>query len=174
MKQILHIFKKDIRHHWPEIVLSLTILAAYVWNEPDQWVPRGVSENRLRDVLAGALTIAVVVSWCVLAVRVVQGEKLVGDRQFWVTKPYDWKKLLAAKLLFMLAFISVPTLVAGSVLFAEAGFGSPLPALFAIFSAQAASIVTITIVATALATVTASITQFLLALLAVGAYIAIV
>ena len=174
MKQILHIFKKDIRRHWPEIALSLTVLAAYVWNEPDQWVPRGVSENRFRDVLAGALTVAVVISWCVLVVRVVQGESLVGDRQFWVTKPYDWKKLLAAKLLFMFAFISVPTLIAGSVLFAEAGFGSPLPRLFAILSAQAGSIAAIFMIATALAAVTASITQVLLALLALGAYIAIV
>ena len=174
MNQVLHIFKKDIRHHWPEILLSLAVLAAYVWNEPDQWVPRELSENRLRNFLTAALTVTVVVSWCMLVVRVVQGENLVGDRQFWVTKPYDWKKLLAAKLLFMLAFISVPTLVAGAVLFAKAGFGSPLPALSAIFSAQAGSIVFVVMIATALATVTASVTQFLLALLAVGAYVAIV
>lgn len=174
MSQVLHIFKKDIRHHWPEILLSLAVLAAYVWNEPDQWVPRELSENRLRDFLTGALSVTVVVSWCILVIRVVQGENLVGDRQFWVTKPYDWKKLLAAKLLFMLAFISVPTLIAGSVLYAKAGFGSPLPALSAIFSAQAGSIVFVIIITAALATVTASITQFLLALLAVGAYVAIV
>jgi len=174
MKQVLHIFKKDIRHHWPEILLSLAVLAAYIWNEPDEWVPRGLSENRLRDFLTGGLTFAVVVSWCTLVVRVVQGEKLVGDRQFWVTKPYDWKKLLAAKLLFMLVFISVPTLIAGSVLFAKAGFGSPLPALSAIVSAQSGSIVFVVMIAATLATVTANITQFLLALLAVGAYVAIV
>src|SRR5439155_3795138 len=154
MKQVLHILKKDIRRHWPEILLSLAVLAAYVWNEPDQWVPRELSENRLRNFLTGALTVTVVVSWCMLVVRVVQGEKLVGDRQFWVTKPYDWKKLLAAKLLFMIAFISVPTLIAGSVLFAKAGFGSPLPALSAIVSAQTGSIVFVVAIATALATVT--------------------
>jgi hypothetical protein len=174
MKQILHMFKKDIRHHWPEILLSLTLLAAYVWNEPAEWVPRELSENRLRNFLTGGLTIGVVVSWCILVVRVIQGENLVGDRQFWVTKPYDWKKLLAAKLLFMLAFISVPALIAGSVLFAEGGFGSPLRALPTIFSTQVGSIVFILMIATALATVTASITQFLLALLAVGVYVAIV
>src|SRR5215470_15268595 len=174
MKQILHIFKKDIRHHWPEILISLTVLAAYAWNEPKQWAPRELVENRLRNFLTGGLTVAAVVSWCTLVVRVVQGEKLVGDRQFWVTKPYDWKKLLAAKLLFMLVFISVPTLIAGSVLFAKAGFGSPLPALSAIVSAQSGSIVFVVMIAATLATVTANITQFLLALLAVGAYVAIV
>ena len=173
MKQVLHIFKKDIRRHWPEILLSLAILAAYVWNAPDQWVPRELSENRLRNLLTGALTVGVLVSWCMLVVRVVQGENLVGDRQFWVTKPYDWKKLLAAKLLFILAFISVPTLIAGSILFAKAGFGSPWPALSTIFSTQTGSIAFILVIAMTLATVTASITQFLLALLVVGAYVAI-
>lgn len=174
MKQILHIFKKDIRRHRPEILLSLLVLAAYVWNEPGQWVPRELSEDRLRNFLAGGLPVAVVVSWCILAVRVVQGESLVGDRQFWVTKPYDRKKLLAAKLLFMLVFVSIPALIVGSVLFAKGGFGSPFPALLEIFSTQAESIAVILLIATVLATVTASITQFLLALLAVGVYVAIV
>jgi hypothetical protein len=73
----------------------------------------------------------------------------------------------------MLVFISIPMLIAGSVLFAEGGFGSPLPALSAIFSTQADSIASIFIIATALATVTASITQFLLALIAIGLYVAI-
>jgi ABC-type transport system involved in multi-copper enzyme maturation permease subunit len=173
MRQVLHIFKKDIRHHCPEILLSLTVLAAFVWNEPDQWVARAVSANRLRDFLNGGLSIAVVISWCILVVRAVQGENLVGDRQFWVTKPYDRKKLISAKLLFMIAFISLPALIAGSVLFAEGGFGSPLRALPKIFLTQAGSIAFILVITTALATVTASITQFLLALLAVGVYVAL-
>jgi hypothetical protein len=173
MKQVVHIFKKDIRRHYPEILLSLAVLAAYVWNQPDQWVPRKLSEDRPRDFLTGGLTVAVVIGWCMLVVRVVQGENLVGDRQFWVTKPYDREKLLAAKLLFMLVFISMPMLIAGSLLFAEGGFGSPLPALSAIFSTQVGSTAFIFVFAAALAAVTASITQFLLALLAIGAYVAI-
>jgi hypothetical protein len=173
MSQVFHIFKKDIRYHCPEILISLTVLAAYVWNEPDQWVARELSENRLRNILSGGLTVALIVSWCILVVRVVQGENLVGNRQFWVTKPYDRKKLLSAKLLFMLAFIILPALIAGSVLFTEAGFGSPLRALPTLFSTQAGSIAFVLMIATALATVTASITQFLLALLAVGVYVAI-
>jgi hypothetical protein len=173
MRQVLHIFKKDIRHHFPEILLSLTLLAAYVWNEPKEWIARELSENRLHNFLTGGLTVGILVSWCILVVRVVQGESLVGDRQFWVTKPYDRKKLLSSKLLFMLAFIGLPTLIAGSVLFAEGGFGSPLRALPRIFLSQSGSIAFILVIATALATVTASITQLLLALLAVGVYVAL-
>jgi len=30
---------------------------------------------------------------------VVHAESLVGDRQFWITRPYEWKKLLTAKAL---------------------------------------------------------------------------
>jgi hypothetical protein len=40
--------------------------------------------------------------------RVLQTESLVGDRQWWVTKPYDWRKLLAAKLVFVLVVILIP------------------------------------------------------------------
>jgi hypothetical protein len=29
MKETLHIFKKDLRRHWPEIVVSLILLGFY-------------------------------------------------------------------------------------------------------------------------------------------------
>jgi hypothetical protein len=60
-----------------------------------------------------------------LAVRVVQGESLVGDRQFWVTRPYEWKKLLLSKFLFLLVFLNLPLLILDVVLLAIAKF-SPL------------------------------------------------
>src|SRR5260370_33162319 len=60
-------------------------------------------------ILAGrCITPATILFWAFLIIRAVQGESLVGDRQWWVTKPYDWWNLLAAKLLFILIFISVP------------------------------------------------------------------
>ena len=34
--QILHIFRKDVQHHWPEIVLSLLAITAYTWRECDR------------------------------------------------------------------------------------------------------------------------------------------
>ena len=34
MDQVLHVFRKDIRRHWREIVLSIAILTAFAWSEP--------------------------------------------------------------------------------------------------------------------------------------------
>ena len=31
MRLILHILKKDMRRHWPEILISLVLLGLYVW-----------------------------------------------------------------------------------------------------------------------------------------------
>jgi hypothetical protein len=52
----------------------------------------------------------------------VHGESLVGDRQFWVTRPYDWKKLVVDKALFVLTFINLPLFVLDVFLLAKSGF----------------------------------------------------
>ncbi len=122
MKQILHIFVKDTRRFWPEIIVSLAITAAFTWAYPSWWIPDQVGQGYEMKYLAAILLPLVYVGWCVLIARVVHGEMLVGDCQFWLTRPYEWKKLLAAKLLFLLAFLYLPTFIAQQVLLAEAGF----------------------------------------------------
>ena len=172
MKQIVHIFRKDVRHHWLEIVLALAVLAAFTWNEPIQWFPHEFRETGIRGVLTDWLNVLVVVSWWLLIVRVVQGETLVGDRQFWVTRPYEWKKLLAAKVLFVVVFVNVPLLIADVILLAKAGF-PPAPSFVpGLLGMQLVLVVFIVLPIAALATVTASIAQMVLALLAIGVYIA--
>jgi len=122
MNQILHILRKDMRRHWPEIVASALLLAAFVWREPREWrVGEGfpnASEFLLQYV--GPL---LVISWALLILRVIHDESLVGDRQFWVTRPYEWKNLLAAKVLFLVIFVNVPLFVAQVILLKEADFG---------------------------------------------------
>jgi hypothetical protein len=122
MNQILHILRKDMRRHWPEIVASVLLLAAFVWREPREWrlwqgLP-AASEYLMQFV--GPL---LVIGWTFLILRVIHEESLVGDRQFWVTRPYEWEKLLAAKVLFLVIFVNVPLFVAQMVLLKEAGFG---------------------------------------------------
>jgi hypothetical protein len=58
----------------------------------------------------------------VVITRLVQSESLVGDRQWWITKPYEWGHLLSAKLLFLCAFLIVPMAVAKATMLAEGGF----------------------------------------------------
>src|SRR5882724_7963449 len=125
MNQILHIFKKDTRRHWPEILISLALLAMFTRHEFHPWqnaASRGFS-NPLFFIFDGRIiTPALVLFWAYLTLRVVQGESLVGDRQWWVTKPYEWSNLLAAKLLFILAFISVPLFHVHFLLLHQFGF----------------------------------------------------
>ena len=131
MNQVIHIFRKDVQHWWKEIAVSLTLLAVYVWSEPATWVSgaAGLSGFATRSSIAELVTELLPISWWLLVLRVVQDEALVGDRQFWVTRPYEWKKLLAAKVLFGAAFVSVPLLLAQFSLLQLAGFPPTLARL---------------------------------------------
>jgi hypothetical protein len=125
MNQILHIFKKDAHRHWPEILLSLALLALFTRHELHPWQNSNAfsSLSPYFFILAGRyITPATILFWAFLIVRVVQGESLVGDRQWWVTKPYEWWNLLAAKLLFILVFISVPLFHVHFLLLHQFGF----------------------------------------------------
>jgi ABC-type transport system involved in multi-copper enzyme maturation permease subunit len=129
VKQVLHIFAKDARHFWPEILVSLALTAAFARLYPYQWLVASVTgfgygavAGGVLPVLANALVILVPISWWLLISRAVHGERLVGNTQFWLTRPYEWKNLLAAKLLFLLAFLYLPLFIAQCLLLAEAGF----------------------------------------------------
>jgi hypothetical protein len=123
MRQILHIFKKDVRRHWPEILVSLVLLGLFlkvILLGPDRryigtsfpWL--WLTAESIPPLMGGF--------WAFLAVRVVQGETLVGDRQWWVTKPYEWWKLLAAKELFLVVFVALPLFFVQLYLLHHAGF----------------------------------------------------
>jgi hypothetical protein len=129
MKQILHIFAKDVRHFRIEILVLLAAIAAQICIAPHLWpASRGNSgfnpEAQMTQV-SGLLAILMVVTWGLLVSRVVHDERLVGDRQLWLTRPYEWKKLLAAKFLFLAVIVCLPFLLLQCTLLAEAGF-SPL------------------------------------------------
>jgi len=132
MKQIAAIFMKDARRFWPEIAVSLLLLALFVMVYPVTWQQNGMMAETFagsfrmgeggRGFLAACLVVLVPISWLVLIARVVHCERLVGDTQFWLTRPYEWPKLLAAKALFLGAFLHLPFLLAQCVLLMEAGF----------------------------------------------------
>src|ERR1019366_2735234 len=127
MKQILHIFVKDARHQWLEILLSLAVTLALVLTCRSRWHTGAVLYasflpfGSMSD-LPALLVLVVALSWWLLISPVIHEEKLVGDRQFWITRPYEWKKLLAAKVLFLIVFLYVPLLSAQCVILAKAGF----------------------------------------------------
>ena len=132
MKQITAIFIKDTRRFWPEIAITVLLLALFVMVYPVTWqhdtmvgptfAGRFAIGEGWRGFLASCLVVLVPVSWLVLIARVVHCERLVGDTQFWLTRPYEWPKLVAAKALFLAAFLYLPFLLAQCALLMEAGF----------------------------------------------------
>lgn len=123
MKQILRIFAKDVRQFWAEILITLALSAALVHLYPHQWW------NRIGGIeLPRAVSILLIMSWCLLIARVLHAEPVVGNRQFWLTRPYEWKKLLAAKLLFLAVFLAAPLVISQCLLLRAAGL-HPLAAM---------------------------------------------
>ena len=121
MSQVLHIFKKDVRHLWPEAFAALIVTALFVKTYPHTWAT-GYSISRVPDIIANIVVVLVPVSWWLMITRLIQSESLVGEHQFWVTRPYKWQKLLTAKILFLIAFLYLPFLIAQSFLLNAAHF----------------------------------------------------
>jgi hypothetical protein len=132
VKQVLAIFRKDARRFWPEIAVCLGLLLALAVAYPATW--SGVDGHATiagnpfagnggsMGLLANCLVVLVPIAWLVMIARVVHCERLVGDTQYWLTRPYDWRKLFAAKALFLAAFLYAPFFVAQCALLAEGGF----------------------------------------------------
>ncbi|HSK44461.1 MAG TPA: hypothetical protein VLA83_11305 [Candidatus Binatia bacterium] len=128
MSQTIHIFRKDVRRFSWEIVLSLLLLALYGWCQPASWespdaflMKHGQSGSfrYMGSMLVGPLLI---LWWMVMLVRIVQEEAPAGDRQFWVTRPYRWPNLLAAKALLFMMMVNLPLFLVQVCLLAAAGF----------------------------------------------------
>jgi hypothetical protein len=177
MKQILNIFRKDLRRFWREIAVSMALLATYSWNDVRGWAGErniaasggGIAALVGYQVLSGLVATLLPIAWAFLIVRVVQGEALVGDRQFWITRPYEWKKLLAAKVLFVVLTINLPLLIADFCLLAKAGF-PPTHYVAGLLWMQVLIGLFLILPTATLATVTASVVQVILAILVVALY----
>ncbi len=173
MKQVLHIFRKDVRHRWIELVVLLALLIAYAWNEMRSWSRPGSMAYGVAGFFYGGtpelLRIMVPLTWIFLVIRIVQDESLVGDRQFWVTRPYNWRQLLTAKLLFAFCFINIPLFLLQSYLLFKAGF-SPQQHLAALLAVELTIAFIVIFPVLGLSTLTASLAQFALAVVGIILY----
>ncbi len=141
MRQALHIFRANALHHRRRIALVLLVEAVGTF------------------VHSQAGEALVVVGFWFLIAGAVHDEPIPGDRQFWVTRPYDWRSLAGAKLLFVLAFVSLPVLLADSVVMAMSGF-SPLADPIGLLTRQVLINLWLALPPLALAAVTGSLAQF--------------
>jgi hypothetical protein len=164
MNQVLHIFRKDARHHWPEILASIALLIAFVMEQPYKWAGRSF-HTRLFEGLVSMLPAAMVLVWAFLTVRLVQSEALVGNQQFWITRPYEWHKLLAAKLLSILVFIHLPFFLSQIVLLGIGRFPL-LPSIPGLLFVHVLFFIAIVVPSLTVGSITAGIGQAALAALA--------
>jgi len=128
MKQILYISKKDLRHFWREIAISLAVVAVFAWIGPKLWqdashygTSRDIRGSYGLPLIELLLLMLIPISWWLFIARVVHEERLVGDRQFWITRPYEWHKLFAAKVLTVACFVYLPLAAAQWWLLQTAG-----------------------------------------------------
>jgi len=102
MRNILHIFRKDIRHLWPHVAAVLTLILLAGLLDPTFG---NAGQSTAYSLLEGlALPLA---CWS-LVIAAIHEEKLIGDRQYWLTRPYSWQQLLAEKALLVFALVNVP------------------------------------------------------------------
>jgi hypothetical protein len=97
MRQAIHIFKKDVRYLWREIVIMLFVVAALIFIEVRhalRWQDLAMAEAMAWNMAKYLFPLA---AWILIA-RLIHAEALPSDRQFWRTRPYAWKSLLAASL----------------------------------------------------------------------------
>ena len=150
MQQAFHIFKKDVRQFWYEVAAVLLLLMKFGYDE--------VKETQLVNDATSLWQPLLGVAWCLLIVRVIQAEALPGDRQFWITRPYDRRSLLAGKMLFLLTFISLPLLLTQAVIVAANGYELHIGDLL---WNQILIVLVFILPAAALASVTATLPQFM-------------
>jgi len=174
LNQVWNIFRKDVRHHWIEIIVSLLLVGGFVQVEIENWSQQGAvafgGASFMNAFFRGLAVPLLPVSWIFLIVRIVHGESLAGDRQFWVTRPYDWKQLLAAKILFVLAFVNTPLFLAHIVLLLKAGF-HPTDYIAGLLWLQFFWTLLLLLPTAALAAITRNLGQMLLAILFVGLFV---
>jgi hypothetical protein len=163
MKLLLHIFKKDVRHLWLQIAVTLAIVAAL--GREDRW--RG---DWLAGQTEGWLNLLLPIAWTFLIGLVVAQEPLVGHRQFWITRPYRRSGLLSAKVLFALVFVHVPFFVEQAYVLAARGF-SPAEHLPQLLWNQVLLCAALTLPAMALAALASTFTQFVMEVVGVAAAI---
>ncbi len=166
MNQVLHIFKKDARHLWPQLLASLGFFIAFGWVS----VKNALQTNGLTMFIGTILSLLVYMNGWILTVQAVHDESLVGENQFWLSRPYRWPNLLIAKVLFIAVFFCLPLLLTQVAILAGCGL-NPLASLPALLLNMARLTTVMLIPVFALSVVTSSFPRFTLTVLAALLYL---
>ncbi len=159
MRMMLHVFKKDARRLWWAVGLTLLLLGTLA--RQDAW-----RSDSIPGSIEGWLNVIVPFAWACLLGLVVEQDPLVGDRQFWITRPHSRAMLLGAKLLFAAIFIHVASFAADCYILASRGF-SPVQFLPELLWKQIILAAALTLPSLALAVLFRNFTQFMVGALAI-------
>jgi hypothetical protein len=106
LKQVALIFWKDLRHLWRELILYAVLLTSFALASPQTWL--GGPQSSFASLFVNLLKLLMTIFWLVLMARAVHADNLVGQEQFWLTRPYTWVAMLIAKLCFVVLCIVMP------------------------------------------------------------------
>jgi hypothetical protein len=153
---ILHILRKDMRRQRWEIALFLAVTAVWAFRTAHPGPMAAYSQfNSYPPILFFAL-------WGFITIRAVQGETLVGDREFWQTRPYRWWQLMAAKAGLLALTLSLPFLLMQTYLITARGIPLAATEVPGLLWMQLFFAATITLPVAALAAITESLVQWVL------------
>ena len=172
LPQPLHIARKDLLHLWPETLVAVLLFVAFAWAAPSGWTNSQYAG--VATLLAGFLRIFLMpLSWLVVISRLVHDESLVGDRQFWTSRPYHWLNLLAAKIIYIIGFLYIPFLIMQVYLLKHAGL-YPTTAIPGLLHNLLLLTVVIVVPLTAIAAVTGTFARMLLSTIGAVIYIIVI
>jgi hypothetical protein len=167
MKRILRIFRKDAGRLWPQalVFLAITAAAAALVFFQVTAAHRAINPVPGRGAFASLFVLLPVLQplacW-VLVIALIHEERLIGHEQYWLTRPYSWRDLLAAKALFLVAFVNLPLFVCQFATLAAAGI-SPIDWLPALLWRQVFFSIFFILPAVAMGAVTRNLGQVVLA-----------
>jgi hypothetical protein len=117
MTRALHIFRKDLRRLRLHIGVFLVFLAAFAVLDII-YLP---GPNSATEIPRAAAEVLLTLAAWWLIVTAVHEEPLIGDAEFWLTRPYTRSELLLAKLILFGAVISLPLLLADCLILVAQG-----------------------------------------------------
>jgi hypothetical protein len=157
MKKAIQIVMKDAVHLWPRIGAFFAILIVYAVTDPT-YVERNRHDPSIFILIIQILPVLLALSCWLVVVSAVQLESLIGSEQYWLTRPFGWRTLLGAKVLFIVLFVNLPVFLYQAWVLAELDF-SPLTYLSVLFWRQVFFSIFMIAPAAALAVATKSLRQ---------------
>jgi ABC-type transport system involved in multi-copper enzyme maturation permease subunit len=168
-RQIVQILQKDLRAHPLEIGLLLLMNLFLVFMATAPWSDNLLSAD---EYIGGAfelvLQLAFVLMWCLLIAQVIQADTPMGKASYWLTRPLSRLAIPAAKAAFVLLVVHLPSFAAQLIIVIASGVPLSIPQLLL---NQVVVLLYLSLPAMLIASLTRSLSQFVLAFVCIAALV---